>query len=278
MKKDIHIAFGFTGRAILTESNYIDIEKDEILCFTDPLNIGPLCDLNRPLHVSQRKEWLDNTIGSSNIDDNVHFVDDNVNSLKKLIESIDSYNRICLWLGNIDNEQLTASWLLYHLQLSDIPVFKVNFDRIVYKNRIGNMVKASSLRLIDQTVISKIDWPIELMSEEAKRDMVSLWERIRDDEYVIHTLDKDGKLISSDESYFDSYLLDECSSEPVRSALIVAHTLCKIWDDHGENCSIGDGFLFHRLNQLGEEGLIEITERSDEPDRASTIFTVRKVY
>ena len=277
MKKDIHIVFGFTGRAILTQSNYIDTEKNEILCFADPLNIGPLCDLNRSLHVTQRKKWLDKVIGPFYLDDNVHFIDDNINSLKKLIKSIDSYNSIYLWLGNVDNEKLTAAWLLYHLQLSDIPVFKVNFDRIVYKNKTGNMVKGSSLSMIDQAVISKIDWPIELMSEEARRDMISLWEQIRDDEYVIHTLDKDGKLINSEESYFDNYLLDECSREPVRSPWIVAHVLCKIWDDHGVNCTIGDGFLFHRLNQLGKEGLIEITERSDEPNRANNIFTVRKV-
>jgi len=277
MNKDIHIVFGFTGRAILTQSDYIDAEKDEILCFADPLNIGPLCDLDRPLHVTQRKNWLDNVIGPFYLDDNVHFIDDNINSLKKLIKSIDSYNSIYLWLGNVDNEKLTASWLLYHLQLSDIPVFKVNFDRIAYKNKSGNMVKGYSLSRIDQAVISKIDWPIELMSEDAKRDMVSLWEQIRDDEYVIHTLDKDGKLINSEESYFDSYLLDECCSEPIRSSQIVGYALCKIWNDHGMNCTIGDGFLFYRLNQLGKEGLIEITERSDVPDRANAIFTVRKL-
>jgi|GEM_PF-2509698 len=46
---------------------------------------------------------------------------------------------------------------------------------------------------------------------------------------------------------------------------IIGYTLCDIWYENPYS-DVGDIFLFHRLNKLGEEGKLEIIGREEDTD------------
>lgn len=275
MKKKLHIVFGFVGKAILIQSGLI--QDDEIICFEDPLSLAPLCDLAQTERILKRKQWIDRTLGNFKTEDGVHIVDDTLNKLQATLNNIKSYDRVQLWLGNVDNEKITAARLLYHLRQINIPLFIVDFSKVTFENKIGRILTPIALHQINIKEAKIIDWHFEKLSLEKIQNFISLWEQIRNDDYEIHTFSKDGDIIVADESYYDRYLLARCTNTPQISSKIVGYALCDIWAELGFECSVGDVLLFDRLNILGENDIIEITNRSKDLQSERRIFYVRRL-
>jgi len=98
-KKDLHIVFGFTAKAILSQSNYVNAEQGEIVRFYDPLSLRPLCDMDNATAIEERKMWLNEALGSIETENSSNFVDDNLDLIKTIVADNQKIKRIFLWLG-----------------------------------------------------------------------------------------------------------------------------------------------------------------------------------
>lgn len=274
LKKDLHITFGFSGETILTQSKIIDDAQGEICNFRDQLALGPLCDLDN-IAIENRKRWFQKLFGSIPSEGEDSFIDDDLNLLKKLIDTSNRYENIYLWLGGEANEKITTARLLFHLQGISVPMYRLNFDKMEFRNKEGVKLDLTSLQAMTVENIPEVSRYFEELSKEDKRSFVSIWDNLLTDKSVIHLYDKSGNYVSGDETFFDEYLLNRCNETPQRSSLIVAYTLFDIWEKFGGG-SIGDRFLFHRLNELGNMGKIEISSPHENADRAKLVFDVKE--
>lgn len=274
--KDLHLTFGFVGTAILTQSQLIDPKLGEILGFTDPLSQGPLCDLDDIEAIKNRKLWLQEAFGSIRSEEGDNFIDDNLNLLRKLINTSNKYKTIYLWLGDEANEKITTARLLYYLNGLAIPIYRLNFNKMEFWNEEGVKLVLTSLQVMRVEDISVASQHFEELSTDDKQAFVSLWDRIRTDQSVVHIFDKSAELVSGDETFFDQYLLERCNDQSKRSSLIVGYTLCDIWEKFGSG-SVGDVFLFYRLHELANKGKIAISNLHEDVGRAKVVFDVRKV-
>ncbi|WP_196938679.1 DUF1835 domain-containing protein [Sphingobacterium pedocola] len=62
-KRVLHIVYGFTGKALLHQSQFINPVDGDILELSAPLSEGPLCDLDDRPSTERRKQWVDNVFG-----------------------------------------------------------------------------------------------------------------------------------------------------------------------------------------------------------------------
>ena len=81
-KKDLHITFGFSGKAILDQSELIDPDLGELMGFVDPLSQGPICDLDDKEAIQKRKAWLQRVFGSIQSEGYNNFIDDDLKLLE----------------------------------------------------------------------------------------------------------------------------------------------------------------------------------------------------
>lgn len=270
--KQLHITFGFSGNATLLQSNFIDPKEGEIVCFTDPLAIGPLCDLDDQERVNIRKNWLEKILGPIQDEDGCNFVDTNLALLKSLKDSVDKYEEIYLWLGPETNEKLTTARLLYYLEDTSTPIYILHFDKMDFRNKQGKKLDLNSLQILTIEQIPEASKHFEKINSEEVNTFSTLWENVRTEQSTQRVIDKTGKYLSGDDSFYDSFLLNQSSDTPQRSSRIVGYSLSAIWECYGGG-DVGDSFLFHRLNELAKTGLIEISNRDQE--RPEVIFDVQ---
>lgn len=273
-KKDLHIVYGFSSKATLVESNFINPEQGYILEFDDFPSIGPICDLDNIDAIEARKEWIENIYGTIELEDKSNWIENNLNRIKTLLQTANDYKCIYLWLGDNSDEKITAARLLYHLQDLPLPIYKLNFSKMDFRNDQGVKLDLSTLQTMRIENVTEAALHFEEMSIQDKQIFYSIWETLLTDKNMIHLFDKSNKYFSEDETFFDQYLLNRCSKQTQKSSLIVGYTLCDIW---AEFEGVGDIFLFHRLNILANKGLIEITDRHEDQERGQMIFNVRRL-
>lgn len=274
--KYLHITFGFARNATLVQSLIIDTEKDEILNFTDPLSQGPLCDLDHVDAIENRKRWLQKVFGSIQSEGDSNFIDDELNGLRELIDRSNTYEKIYLWLGDEANEKITIARLLFHLHEASIPIYKLNFDKMEFRNEKGVKLDLTSLQVMHKEHISEASQHFEELSADDKQSFASIWDQLRTDQSMVHLFDRSGNYVSGDETFFDQYLLNHCNDEPKSSPLVVAYALFEIWKKFGGGC-VGDSFLFYRLNELANRGKIKTSNPHENAERARVVFDVRKI-
>lgn len=274
-QKALHITFGFSGKATLVQSQLLDLEHAEIVSFTDPLSEGPLCGLDETEAIRARKQWMQKVFGPIESEESNNFVDDNLTLLKQVISFSDQHSHIYLWLGDDANEKITTARLLFYLKKLSTPIYKLNFHSMDFRNEQGEKLSIRSLQMMLEDNISEAAKHFELLSENDMQSYASLWMHIRARDAAINQFDNAGKHLASDETFFDEYLLKRCSETAQKSSLIVAFTLCDIWDTFTYGY-VDDLFLYYRLKELAHMEKLEIYNPHDDAERAKIVFDVRK--
>ena len=119
-QKECHIVFGNIAKATFIESKCFDLSEIELICLKDCLNIGPLCDLFQHDDVEKRKDWISNTLGTPHdLDRLLSPVDEDIESIKALIQNAENISNIFLWTGFSASEIMGTSRLLFHLPSFD---------------------------------------------------------------------------------------------------------------------------------------------------------------
>jgi len=275
-KKDLHITFGFSGTALLTQSQLVDLDQDEIVGFTDSLCLGPLCTLDDTEAIENRKSWWEKVLRSIRFEYGNSSVDDDLHLLRDIISSADRYSSIYLWLGDDANEKITIARLLSYLKELSTPIHKLNFHHVDFRNEKGEKLNLGSLQVMRAENIPGVAKHFEKLSDDDIQSYATLWENIYQKQEIINLFNRSGKHIIGDETFFDPYLLKRCSDKPQRSSYIVGHALCDIWDEFCDS-SIGDLFLYHRLKALANKGKITISNPHEDAERAKLVFDVRNV-
>lgn len=271
-KKDLHITSGNQGKAILSESQFVNKDQGDILGFTDLLSLGPLYNLDKQ-GSENRKLWFKNAFCWSTDESDYSFVDDDLIQVKTLLETIHNYKTLYLWLGNTACEKLTTARILHHLKGLDITILQVDFSKTDFKSDRGVSLNSSSLQDLKSEDVPELAKYFSQLGEHEKQSASLLWTSLQKDKSIYHLFDKQNNCVSGEESFLDKYLLNRCI-EQNNSSRVVAYTLWDIWQEWGAY-EIGDSLLFCRLNALEKQGKVTITDRNKDPERGQVLFQVK---
>lgn len=274
MKKDLHIVFGEQSKAVLIESNLLEAASVEIVAFNDLLSLGPLCDSEDISRINSRKLWLASILDNYE-ESNIFSIEADHNSIQNILTNKDAYSKVYIWLGSHTNERIAAARLLFHIKKLSIPIFKLDFSKGKFKNVNGAPIILNSLCVMKVQNLLEIAPYFEEINSQEIQSFASLWSTLRTSNSFVRIFDKNGILIEGDESFFDQYLLNRCTATNQSSAYIAGCAMSDIWEDY-DDIPTGDIFIFHRLNHLGKNGKIQISERTKE--RGNILFQVRKSY
>lgn len=272
-KKNLHIVHGEQSKATLLESNCVAAGSEEIVSFNELLSFGPLCDIDSTARIEARKLGLARILNlNDGAEDDIFSIAANHNSIQSILANQHDYNKIYLWLGPHTDEMITAARLLFHIEKLNIPIFKLDFSQGNFKNSKGAPIVLNSLRVMNVQNLQEIAPHFVEMDTGKIRSFAALWSTLRTNDSAIRIFDKNGELLEGDESFFDQYLLNRCTTTNQGSAYIVGCAMGDIWEDF-DHIPTGDIFLFDRLNQLGRDGKIQISERREE--RGGILFQAR---
>ncbi len=237
-KRNIHLVFGHTSNTILLQSGLINPETEDVVVLNDPLSLGPLFDVDDERGAENRRLWwIENVYGLLGSESSIDFFEEDLNRIKKLSNDMPRYKAIYLWFGEDGNEKIAMARLLHYLRGIQIPIFKTDL---------------TSLYLMNPADLPDVAKQFYELNTQHQVYWESLWEQLLSDDATIHIFDKSNNLLTGNHLFFDTFLLEKCTGEPKSSALIVGQALTAIWNTYGLS-GIGDVFLFHRLNCLGEK-------------------------
>lgn len=265
LKKSIHLVFGHTNQAVLLHSGLLNPEKEDVLMLTDPLSLGPLFAVDDAQGTQNRcRWWIENVDEHLDLAAQSHrdFFGEDCNRIRKLSADLSSYHAMYLWFGEDSNEKIALARLLHYLRDFHIPLFKLDFI-----NNPGTRNSRGTLYVLKPEELPEVAKHFYELDTQHRKYWESLWEQLLTDEATLRFFDKSNRLLTGDHRFFDTVLLEKCTPEPKSAALIVGLALTTIWDTYGLT-GIGDTFLFQRLNQLGSEGIINITDRHADPKRS----------
>ena len=273
-KKNLHLVFGHTNKAVLSQSGFIDADIEDVILLSDSLSLGPLSCMDDKQRTEERRLWWANHVYGSLGEDNTDAIEEDNDRIKKLVADIPQYHAIYFWFGEDSNEKIAMAKVLHSLREVHIPIFKPDFNRVRVKNVRGQIINPTTLYLMNAEDVPAVAKHFYQLTAQQQTHWQSLWKQLLSGDADFRIFDKSDNIVSGDYRFFDTFLLEACTREPKNSALIVAQVLAVLWNAYGLT-GICDLFLFHRLNQLGAEGTIEITERHEHPSRSHTIFSVR---
>ncbi len=253
-QKDIHIVFGQSAKGEFVHSKKFDLDSILLICLEDPLNIGPVCDLNSIEEIEKRKSWLSERLGVPpylNKDASLTFIDREIETIKTLVENRKN-EKIYFWTGVSASEIMHTARLLYHLNPNCNDVFVFDFHNFSMENRNGEVVYPKCLGATDLSRVDNVKNHFHQLTEEELSEYRKLWEKVKFGNSLLWILDVNEELVAKDETYFDSFLLSYCTNEYQKPARIIGNTLCDT------DFNVGDGFLAYRMKQLVLMGVIEI--------------------
>jgi hypothetical protein len=253
-KENIHIVFG-RARRTLIESHSIDLNTSHILSLDDNLNIGPVCDIQEKENIKKRKDWLGNTFdNTSGLREILLAVENDVESIKFVIENTDKIDKIFVWTGFFASEIISTARLIYHFSQLDKPIFIANYPNIPIKSVHGDTIYPKALVETATFQVKDVLAQFELIDNERFIYWISLWNKVKIEKGLLWILDDKGQISKEKVDYFDTFLVSNCNGEFQKAAKVIGETLVDT------DFNVDDNYLNWRLKQLAPEEKIESQE------------------
>lgn len=237
--KIIHVVFGDSALSRLRA--FFRSEKQNssngFFCYRDDLSIGPITNLDSGQGHSNRVRYLRNIHLERNADSSKEFPhsDIGINAIKAF--NFGKYDKIVIWHGNNIQEKLLlylACALLPHENLYEAAITEAIKQHGYTPIKVTECSSSSISTLLDCIT------PIDSNKKELYKQE---WIKSSQSEKLVRILNQ-GNIVEVDESYYDSYILSDCTEDFTPATQIV-------WNVMGRcGQSIADAFLKYRVKGL----------------------------
>lgn len=254
MAKEYHIVCGDIAKAVLIQSGHIDFSDSikEIICFKDNLAEGPLYDLKTLSGFDEREKrfndfYVTNLWGE--------FRRENAQECQLDFSKIKKGDVVYLWLGNDSNEYVLKAGILNLLKEVDVEINSIDWEILVFQNDKGIKFNLYSLNIcsFENAIIAGKNF--RLLRQEEKTFFTELWGKLLKSNTDFRIL-MNNKLVETDVTYLDDRILNTCTNEYTKNSRVVGHILGDLIEENPGN-GIGDSFVFRRIEQLVESGILE---------------------
>lgn len=251
----IHIVFQQADVDLLKSAMQLDKDLEgEILEIKDEWGVGPLKDLDTDQGWMSRLEWWKELLLGSPYGQETAGSFDDRETVRSLIEKMedDEEQECWLWVGQNQHDVTGYFWLmrqLKHLQGRIKIIFLNNLPFINEKGQLFYPWCISDIMPKEAVKAKKLARTITVSEFEVDPDE---WKRISDENSTVRILEGGKKIVSKDESFYDSEVLKNIGGEWQKASRVVTNTMNRM------KIKTGDVYLMWRLKQMIGKGRVEV--------------------
>ena len=250
----IHIVFNASEINLMKEVIRLDETlSGEVIQVKDDFAVGPLVDIETSDGWNARVSWWRQLLKNSPYEnDAVTFFDDRqtLGDVKERLNN-NSSEQVWIWTGQNQHDVCGYYWFMQHFKDYQGRVFVIYLNNLPFINEKGQLFYPSWIHEIQPKELLKakrLARPISASEFEIDPDE---WKKLCAENSVVRTLEGGKKILGKDETFYDTELLKNLTSEWQRATRVLMNTL------HRMKIKTGDVFLMWRMKELLSQGRIE---------------------
>ena len=266
----IHVVFQQSDVSVLKKAIELDESlQGEVLEIKDEIAVGPISGIDTNEGWTARENWWRDMIANSPYlkDDLVGSFDDRktVEMIKQKLDE-NELEEVWLWIGQNQHDVCGYYWLISQLKEYQGKVVILFLNNLPFINDKGQIFYPTTLHQIQPKEFlkaKKLNRKVTLSEFEVDPDE---WKRLCNENAMVRILEGGKKIVSREESFYDSDVLAGLTREWQRGNRAMHSILSKM------KISTGDVFLLWRMKYLADEGRIEI---NGDPSKGWKEFEVK---
>jgi hypothetical protein len=250
----IHIVFNASEMNLMKEVIKLDETlSGEVIQVKDDFAVGPLADIETSDGWNGRVLWWRQLLKNSPYEnDQVTFFDDRqtVSDIKDRLNN-NSTEQVWIWMAQNQHDVCGYYWFMQHFKGYQGRILVIYLNNLPFINEKGQLFYPSWIHEIQPKELLKakrLARPISTSEFEIDPDE---WKRLCTENSFVRTLEGGKKILNKDETFYDTELLRNLTSEWQRATRVLMNTL------HRMKIKTGDVFLMWRMKELLSQGRIE---------------------
>jgi hypothetical protein len=250
----LHIVFQQDDVQLLKEAIKLDETlQGEVFEIKDEWGVGPLKDLDTDEGWNARQNWWREMLTGSPYGEKLVGTFDDRETVKSIKEKLDADDSLetWIWMGQNQHDVTGYYWLMPQLKAYQGRVMILYLNNLPFINEKGQLFYPWSVHDIlpkEAVKAKKLARQITLSEFEVDPDE---WKKISDENGTVRILEGGKKIVAKEESFYDSEVLKNITSEWQKATRVLSNTL------HRMKIKTGDVFLMWRMKQLISTGKIE---------------------
>ena len=250
----IHVVFNESEVDLMKQVIALDESlSGEIMQVKDDLAVGPLSGIDTEDGWQARVEWWRGLLQGSPYKESLAGSFDDRQTVKQVKQQLDADNDEQVWVWMGQNQHDVCGYYWFMSQFKDYPgrLMVLYMNNLPFINEKGQIFYPSWLSEIQPREFlkaRKLARPITPSEYEVDPDE---WKKICDENAMIRLLEGGKKLVSKDETFYDSDVIRNITAEWQKASRVLSNIL------HRMKIKTGDVFIMWRMKELIAAGKIE---------------------
>lgn len=220
MARNIHIGFGDSATDCILEAiENSGLSGDGAIPSRDDFTQGPISKCISSDGIYQRIEYWES------VNEVLGYINDVSGFYSRSIQLIDilEAEEITIWIGDSCHDILATAWLLSYLKAKNFKWFIVNLTEFDNDNLI-NGLPAVNLAMYTPNQLRNLYTYRRPMDDSDTYYFATIWQKACS-ENSHYRIQKDDKIISVDQDYFDQYILSHIQDEYELTSIVIGRIL-----------------------------------------------------
>jgi Domain of unknown function (DUF1835)./Protein of unknown function. len=254
-KQVIHIVFQHADIEILKKAIEMDDTlQGEVIQIKDDFAVGPLTEIDTEEGWQQRENWWRGLLEGSPYGSQLAGSFDDRKTVTALKEKLkaDPAMEVWIWMAQNQHDVCSYFWLMPQLKDYQGRIMVLYLNNLPFINEKGQIFYPTTIHeILPKEIIKakKLARPITLSEFEVDPDE---WNRLVEEKGLVRILEGGKKIASNDETFYDSEILKNITSDWQKGWRVLSNTL------HRMKIKTGDVYIMWRVKQLIKEGRIEV--------------------
>ena len=251
----IHIIFNATDVNLIREVIKLDESlSGNVIQIKDDFAVGPLINVETEEGWNSRVSWWRDLLKNSPYENDPQTFFDDRETVKKLEEQLDTdlTTQVWIWMGQNQHDVCGYYWLMQFFKEYQGRVLVIYLNNLPFINEKGQLFYPSWIGEIQPKELLKakrLARPITMSEFEVDPDE---WKKLCAENSAVRILEGGKKIISKDETFYDSEILKNLTNEWQKATRVMTNTL------HRMKIKTGDVFIMWRMKELIAQGRIEV--------------------
>ncbi|HET6993431.1 MAG TPA: DUF1835 domain-containing protein [Chitinophagaceae bacterium] len=251
----IHVVFNESEVDLMKQVTVLDETlAGDIIQIKDDFAVGPLAGIDTEEGWQARVEWWRRLLQGSPYKESLAGSFDDRQTVNQVKQQLDADNNEQVWVWMGQNQHDVCGYYWFMSQFKDYPgrlkvLYMNNLPFINEKGQIFYPSWLSEIQPREFLKAKKLARPITPSEYEVDPDE---WKKICDENATVRLLEGGKKLISKDETFYDSDVLKNITAEWQKASRVLTNTL------HRMKIKTGDVFIMWRMKELIAGGKIEV--------------------
>jgi len=251
----IHIIFNAADVNLIREVIKLDESlSGNVIQIKDDFAVGPLINVETEEGWNSRVSWWRDLLKNSPYENDPQTFFDDRETVKKLEEQLDTdlEVQVWIWMGQNQHDVCGYYWFIQFFKEYQGRVQVIYLNNLPFINEKGQLFYPSWIGEIQPKELLKakrLARPITMSEFEVDPDE---WKKLCAENSAVRMLEGGKKIISKDETFYDSEILKNLTNEWQKATRVMTNTL------HRMKIKTGDVFIMWRMKELIAQGRIEV--------------------